>query len=74
MILALFWEYVKICFFASLFFCLFMFGGIYAPLFIVFYMYYLIYRKIVCFNKDALDISDPGCSYNILDDILDKRF
>ena len=70
MIFYFYYKYVKYCFYASLFFCLFMFGGIYAPLVIVFYMYYLIYRKITCFNKDALDISDPQCSNNLIDNII----
>lgn len=68
-ILRFFLAFIIFVVMASLFFSLFMFGGIFAPLLIVFYMYYLIYKKIQCFNKDAFDIEDESCE-NFLDQII----
>ena len=67
--LQLFISFLIFCVMSSLFFSLFMFGGIFAPLAVVFYMYYLIYKKIQCFNKDAFDIEDESCE-NFLDEII----
>jgi hypothetical protein len=51
----IFWVYVRFCLYSSIFICLFMLGGLVTPFIGLLYMYYMIYKKIKCYNKNIPD-------------------
>ena len=52
--------YLQFCVFTSLFFSLFLLGGTIVPLFAILYLYYVLYKRIKCFNNNI-----PGDECNI---------
>ena len=52
--------YLEFCVFTSLFFSLFLLGGTIVPLFALLYLYYVLYKRIKCFNNNT-----PGDECNI---------